>query len=87
MTYLQGFLIQVLIYSAVWLVSEYTGLLLSLIMAAIFGALWIFALVIELVEKSKVPRSFFVWMFLSIWPPLLVSGFFSVLYQGNFDWL
>lgn len=87
MKYRDGFLIQVILYTLLWLVSEYVGLLVCIVMASIFGAIWLFSIIVEKIEKSKVPQSFFGWMFLSIWPPLIVALAFTIYYKGNFDWL
>ena len=84
--YKEGFLIQLIFYSVIWLVDEYTGLLLCVIMAGVIAALLVFALITELVQKSKVPKSYFYWMFLSALAPALVAVSFSLLYNGNFDW-
>lgn len=87
MKYRDGFLIQVALYAIVWLLSEYVGLLLCLITATILTAILIISFIVEKIEKSKVPKSYFIWMFISIWPPLIVSLFFTILYEGNFEWM
>lgn len=87
MTYLQGFLIQCIIYFLIWYFNEYLGLLICLIMSAITGGILIFALIAEMVDKSKVPRSYFKWMLTACIAPAIVAIFVTVLYQGNFDWL
>lgn len=87
MNYRDGFLLQCIIYCLLWMYDEYLGLLLSLVLACIFTALLIFALIAELIEKSKVPRSFFIWMLISIAPPVLVSLIFIAISGGNFYWL
>jgi len=56
-------------------------------MTAITGGILFFAMMAELIEKSKVPRSYFKWMLTLFLAPLVVGIFFSVIYQGNFDWL
>jgi len=60
---------------------------MCLIMVFIVGGLLIFAIIAELIEKSKVPKSYFKWMILSAIAPALVVIFFSVLFEGNFDWI
>jgi hypothetical protein len=87
MSYLQGFLLQVLIYAALWVYSDYLGLLIGIIMSAIIAGLLIFSSIVELIEKSKVPRSFFKWMFISLLAPLIVMGLFGLIYEFQFDWL
>lgn len=87
MNYLLGFLIQLILYSTVWLMDEYTGLLVCMIMGFITGGILLFAVIIELVEKSKVPRSYFIWMGIACITPIVVATFFSIVYEGQFDWI
>lgn len=85
--YKEGFLIQVIFYSIIWFISEYIGLLLCVVMTGVIGALLIFALILELVDKSEVPASYFCWMGLSCIAPLVVGLGFSFLYGGVFEWM
>ncbi|MGA0285296.1 MAG: hypothetical protein ACO3M5_11335 [Saprospiraceae bacterium] len=87
MSYRDGFLIQIIIYTLLWLYDDYMGLVISLIMAAILIGLLVFAFIIELIEKSKVPKSFFIWMLLSAFPPIIVSILFTLFSGGEFTWL
>jgi len=87
MSYRDGFLIQIIIYTVLWLYDDYVGLIISLTMAAILIGLLVFAFIIELIEKSKVPRSFFIWMLISAFPPILVSILFTIFSGGEFSWL
>lgn len=87
MKYRDGFLLQFIFYCLLWFYDDYIGLLISIIMAAVFAGLLVFALMAEAIEKSKVPRSYFKWMLLSILTPVLVSIIFTLLYAGKFDWL
>ena len=85
--YKEGFLIQLIFYAAFWALDEYTGFLICTIMAIVIGGLFLFSLVVELVQKSKVPRSFFYWMGLSALAPILVAVGFTLLFKGDFSWL
>ena len=67
--------------------DDYVGLVFSLIMTAIIIALLIFSLVVEMIEKSKVPKAYYIWMLISIPPPIIVSLFFTFLKGGQFDWI
>ncbi|MGA0233197.1 MAG: hypothetical protein ACO3MB_10045 [Saprospiraceae bacterium] len=82
-----GFLIQLIIYTLLWLYDDYVGLIISMIMAAILIGLLVFAIIIELIEKSKVPRSFFIWMLISAFPPIIVSILFTIFSGGEFSWV
>ena len=85
--YKEGFLIQIIIYALLWLVSEYTGMLVCVIMFGVITALLILSLLTELVQRSKVPSAYFKWMALSALAPLIVAIGFSMIFGGNFDWL
>ncbi len=87
MKYRDGILIQLIIYASLWMYDDYVGLLFSIVMTVIIVALLAFALIAELIEKSKVPRSFYIWMLLSIIPPIVVSLFFTLITGGQFDWI
>ena len=74
MRYRDGMLAQVIFYALLWLYDDYLGLIISAIFFTIILFLLLFALVVELIEKSKVPRSYFIWMGLS-----LISSFLGIL--------
>ena len=73
------FLIQFLVYLVLWLWDDYIASLLSIIMIFITAAILIVALIAELIEKSKVPRSYFIFMLGSILIPVLVGLIFIAL--------
>ncbi len=56
-------------------------------MGAVIFSLLGFSLLVEQVQKSKVPKSFYKWMLLSALAPIIVAIGFSVIYVGNFDWI
>lgn len=84
---LEVFLIEIVAYTLVWLVNDYIGSLLSLIMAGIFLSIFILSLLAELIERSKVPRWYYWMMVVSFLAPLIVSGFFILLGKGQLTWL
>jgi len=84
---LESFLIQIIIYSIIWLTNEYVATLLSIIIPPIAFAVLIISYMVERIEKSKVPSSYFRHMWLLIIAPLLVGVVFATIYEVNFDWL
>jgi len=56
-------------------------------MTAISGGIIFFAYAAEMIEKSKVPKSYFLYMGTMFLAPLIVGIAFSIIYEGNFDWL
>lgn len=87
MNYLIGFLIQLIFYSILWFWDEYVALMIGLIMGFVITGILILAYIVELIEKSKVPKSYYRWMLISSIAPILVTLFFSFIYKGQFDWL
>jgi len=76
------FLIQSALYLGLWLYDEYTGLLCSVIFAGIFLAILLVSLIVEKIEPSKVPKSYFYGMLVSVLAPILVSAFYILIMGG-----
>ncbi len=83
---LELFLIQIVCYSILWLVSDYTATLVTLIFPVIFFSLLFLASLSELVQKSKVPRQYYYFMIVSIIAPLLTAAIFVFILGVDFDW-
>ena len=71
----------------IFLISDYLGSLLSAIFILTFLAILLLSLLVELIERSKVPRWYYWFMFVSVLAPLLVSALFLLLGWGNLSWL
>lgn len=84
---LEIFLLQILIYLVLWLWNDYVASLMTILMTVIFTGILIVAVIAELIEKSKVPRSYFVFMIGSILIPVIVGFIFVGLMGGQLDWL
>jgi len=72
-------LIQVVFYSTIWFIDDYFAILITVIMTLIIFAVLIISLITELIEKSRVPRSYFTWMIASTLIPLAVAAFFVMV--------
>lgn len=83
---LEIFLIQLIIFSLIYLVDSYVGFLVCLILGIIAFALLILSLIFELVDRSKVPKSYFYFMINTVIACFLVLIVFSVFMTGSFDW-
>ena len=55
-------LAEVAAYLLIWVFNDYLATMLSLIFGSIFLLILLTSLVVELVEKSKVPRWYFTFM-------------------------
>ncbi|MBK7871739.1 MAG: hypothetical protein IPJ74_14210 [Saprospiraceae bacterium] len=79
-------LIEVVFYIFLWLVDEYLATMLSLIFGSIFMLLWLISIVVEWIERSKVPRWYFSFMLMSALAPLIAAIIFLSI-SGGLEWL
>ena len=80
------FLIQIVFYILLWIWNDYVASLVTAIFTAILVFVLIISLLVEWIERSKVPRSYFTFMFVSIIAPILVS-IVMVMVKGLPSWL
>jgi len=80
------FLFQVIIYLALWLLYDYLASLLSLLFGILGLLILIISLIVEWIERSKVPRWYFLLMLATVLAPLAAAGLFFVL-GGEVSWL
>jgi len=80
------FLIQVFLYMLCWLVNDYLASMVSLIFATMFQAILLVSLVVEVVERSRVPRWYFIFMLISVIAPIVSAGIYLSISQGV-DWM
>ncbi|MCI5082373.1 MAG: hypothetical protein MRY78_11790 [Saprospiraceae bacterium] len=80
------FLIQLVFYILLWLIDDYVAVYISLIFACICLFIFLIALAVELVERSRVPRSYYSVMLLSILAPVLASLLMLAIF-GQPSWM
>jgi len=81
------FLIQIIIFSLIYLFDPYVGFLICLILGCITVALLILSFIFEALDRSGVPKSYYQFMLLSAIAAFAVLIFFSVFIKGSFDWM
>ena len=81
------FLIEAIIYIAMWMWDEYVATIMTLSFSSIALFVLVISLISELIERSKVPHWYFTYMLISILTPLIIGAFFWVLNNGSFSWL
>lgn len=70
-------LIQLCFYLILWISYEYAALLMSVIFGGISLIILIVSIIIEMIEPSKVPKSYFSFMIISAIVPVLTgSGYY-----------
>ncbi len=86
-SYLESILIQLVLYSIVWLIDEFVGSLLCILIPPIALVTLIISGIIERIEKSNIPKSYYIHMLLIMICPLVVGVAFFVLYKGQLEWI
>ena len=81
------FLIEAIVYIALWLWNEYIATIMTLSFSAIALFILIISLISEVIEPSKVPRWYFSYMIISVLTPLVIGAFFMVLNKGSLGWM
>ncbi|MCO6475193.1 MAG: hypothetical protein J5I94_01160 [Phaeodactylibacter sp.] len=79
-------LTEVVIYLIIWVANDYMAAMLSLIFGGIFLLILLASLVMELVEKSKVPRLYFTFMWLSVLAPVIAAMLYFLINRGM-EWM
>ncbi|MEZ5043171.1 MAG: hypothetical protein R2828_24960 [Saprospiraceae bacterium] len=79
-------LIQILLYLFCWLMNDYLASMISIILGSIFLAILVVSLVVELVERSKVPRWYFYLMLASVFAPIIAAVIYLGINKGV-DWM
>lgn len=80
------FLLELVIYLALWVIDDYLASLLSAVLVGIFLLTLLFSLVFELVERSKVPRLYYQFMIASVVAPLIAAAIY-LLINGLPTWV
>ncbi len=77
---------QVALYLLLWLWNEYNASLFSLIFGALFLFLLLISIIVEWIEPSKVPRWYFGFMAISVAAPLVAALIYTAI-NGRPGWL
>lgn len=80
-------LIQFIVYISLWLIDEFTATLISLSFAVITAIILIISFIVEWIEPSKVPRQYFILMFISVLIPIITAIIYLSFIGGDMDWL
>ncbi len=84
---LELFLLEIVVWLALWLLNDYMATLLTLIITAIVFAILVIALLAEAIERSKVPRRYFWIMGLSVVAPVFAAVLYLLIFGGRLTFL
>lgn len=79
-------LIEIVIYLLLWLYNDYLASLLSIIFGSICLLILIISLIVELIERSKVPRWYYWFLAASVMAPV-VAALIYLFISGGVDWM
>ncbi len=85
--YLEIFLFETVVWLGLWLVSDYAAALLAVVLTAVMIAVLLISLLAEAVERSKVPRSYFILMAVSIAAGVMAGLFYVAVFGGRLSFL
>ena len=78
-------IIQAILCSLLWLGSDYIALLVTIIFVPILFSVLVISIISERIEKSKVPRIYFLFLVQSIAIFVAIGFIFKVLMQSDFS--
>ncbi|WP_020569818.1 hypothetical protein [Neolewinella persica] len=77
---------QIIFYALLMLANEYAGFLLGVILGTISFAVWVISHIVELIEPSKVTKSYY-WFVFSAWVAPLITVLGFIFLRGEIGWL
>ena len=80
------FLIQLITFTSIYLIDSYVGFLVCLITGCIALAILLLSLIFELVEKSKVPKAYYLYILNIVIAAFCVLLIFTIFVQGSMNW-
>lgn len=84
--YWQLFMVECMVWLAVWLLNDYLAALLTAILGSMVFAVWLIAKISEYLEPSRVPSWYFSVLLTTLLATLSTAGFYVVL-NGGLDFL
>jgi hypothetical protein len=81
------FLLQTIFYIAIWLTNEYVASYLCLILPCVAAVILLISWLADLIEPGHVGLKYYSVMAITVVTPLIVGGFFYLVYDGNIGWL
>lgn len=84
---LESFMVQILVYILIWILNDYVASLLLIIIPIIGIAILLLSFIFELIEPSKIPKSYYKYMITLILAPLVVAVIYFYMNGFQLDWM
>jgi hypothetical protein len=85
-TFWEWFIIFFFIYTLFWTIDSYAAGLISVVIGSISGGVLLISYLAEWIQKSKVPKSYFSFMWASFVAPFAVGIVYVLIFAGQFNW-
>jgi hypothetical protein len=79
-------LAQIILYALLMLANEYAGFLLGVILGSISFAVWVISHIVELIQPSRVTKTYY-WAVFSAWVAPLITVLGFIYLRGEIGWL
>ena len=83
---IEAVLIQVVFYLLLWFLNDYLAFVLSMILGGIAFFLYVVAKIVELVDRSRVPKVYYRFMVVCFLVPL-VAGMIGLFLRNGPSWM
>ena len=80
------FLIELIIYLVIWFANDYLGTIVTIIFTTITFCILLISFIVEWIEPSKVQRSYYQIMGISILAPLVAAAIYIGIVGGELYW-
>lgn len=80
------FLAELVLYLILWIFNDYLASMLSLILGTICLLILVISLIVEAIERSKVPRWYYYFLGMSVLAPI-VAAVIYIFISGGVDWM
>jgi hypothetical protein len=77
---------QIILYALLMLANEYAGFLLGVILGSISFAVWAVSHIVELIQPSRVTKTYYGFV-LSAWVAPLITVLGFIYLRGEIGWL
>lgn len=77
---------EMIIYLLLWMFNDYLATILSLVFGTICFLILMISLIVEWIERSKVPRWYFWFMLMSTLAPIITALLFVAI-NGGIPWM
>lgn len=81
------FLLQLIGWMGLWLLNDYVATLLTLCLGAVVFAVLVVAVISELIERSKVPKTYFRVMAFSLLAMIIAAAAYVWIFGGRLDFM